>query len=413
VSDSQNFRLLSESPSFWKWGLVPQSIANGLSSILLLVFLVTGLHGGLLEIGLLAGLSALALIPSQMFWGWLIDKTSRCKPFLVLSFAATGLVYFAIPWVTSISGLLVVAIVKSVFYGASLPARQVLTVESERRERWQGGLARLQLLTGMGETIGMGIGALTISSAGFGTLFLSCGGLCLVSALGAGLLARDPQMMIQRRLVGMERYTSTLVLASNILAKSGVNTRDLTPGRVARMLNPGTRYLMVGIFAFSLGGATLYSPLPAYFLNLYSSSTVFLLFFAGSLANTICYLLVGRVAKSAQKSLLITPLLRMVLIPLLILPALGAGSSVLVAAAVLAPLSGVWALFDVSSAFAYLEVSQIGQAGLYGALIGLGSAAGGFFGGFVSVHVGFPPLFAICSAIYATSLVTFALQFRK
>ena len=51
--------------NLWKYGLIPQAIANGLSSILVLFFLLSNLHGDLLDIGLVAGVSALALIPSM------------------------------------------------------------------------------------------------------------------------------------------------------------------------------------------------------------------------------------------------------------------------------------------------------------------------------------------------------------
>jgi MFS family permease len=401
------------SGSLWKYSLIPQAVANGLSSILVLFFLLSDLHGGLLDVGIVAGVSALALIPSQMLWGWLIDGTGRCKPFLVLGFMGMGFSFISIPYVGSVSQLIALVSLKSILFSATLPARQLLTVESEQREGWRRGLANMQFLSGLGETLGMGIGVATVTSMGFAQLFLMCGVLCMLSAMASGVLAREPGFMIQRKLVRLERSTSALVAISNLVGYSGRPPQGHASMRILGQLNPSTKFLMVGIFAFSLGGATLFSPLPAYFLQIYSSSAVFLLFFGGSLAGTLCYPLVGRLALSAGKSLVLSSGARMVVIPLLLLTALGAAPGLALGAAILALLEALWTLFDISSMFAFLETALDGQAGFYGALIGLGSAGGGFLGGFVSMQLGFASLFALCSIVCAGALVAFGLQFRS
>jgi predicted MFS family arabinose efflux permease len=259
----------------------------------------------------------------------------------------------------------------------------------------------------------MGLGAVMVASVGFAQLFLMCGLLCMLSATASGVLTREPGFMIQRKLVRLERSTSALITVSNLVGYSGRLPRDHTSMRILSQLNPSTKFLMVGIFAFSLGGATLFSPLPAYFLQLYSSSTVFLLFFGGSLAGTLCYPLVGHLTLSTRKSLVMSSGVRMVVIPLLLLVAFGATPGLAVGAAILAVLEAFWTLFDISSMFAFLETAPDGQAGFYGALIGLGAAGGGFLGGFISMQFGFASLFALCSVVCAGALVAFVLQFRS
>jgi predicted MFS family arabinose efflux permease len=44
--------------------------------------------------------------------------------------------------------------------------------------------------------------------------------------------------------------------------------------------------------------------------------------------------------------------------------------------------------------------------------VGLGSAGGGFLGGYISMQFGFAVLFAVCSLIYVGAFVAFLLQFR-
>lgn len=404
--------MLSTAGNLWKLGLIPQAIANGLASILVLFFLITDLHGGLLDVGLVVGVSALALVPSQMLWGRLIDSAGRCKPFLVLGFLGMGASFAAIPWAGSVAALVALVCLKSMLYAATLPARQLLTVESEQREGWQKGLANMQFLTALGETMGMGIGAALVASLGYSQLFLLCGALCGTSAVVLGVVAKEPGIMIQRRLVALERSTSTLVAVSGLVGNLRLSPSRLNYGKVLGTLNRSTKYLMLGIFGFSLAGAAFYSPLPAYFLRFYSSQDVFLVFFVGSLAGAVSYLLVGRRRGGAGKSLALSSSVRMVVIPLLLLGALGAAPGLVVAAVVLAVLEAFSSLFDISSMFAFLETAQVGRAGFYGALVGLGAAGGGVLGGFISMEFNFAPLFVLCSLICGGALVAFALQFR-
>ncbi len=395
----------------WKLGLLPQSVANGLTTILVLFFLLANLHGTLLDVGLVTGVGALALIPSQMFWGRLIDSAGRCRPFLVFGFIGMGLATVAIPWAGSVAQLLLIVTLKSVSFAATIPARQLLTVESEHRDGWLKGLANMQFLTTLGETAGMGLGAVA-ASLGFSELFLICGVLCFGSALSLGVIVQEPGLMIQRRLVSLERSVGTIVAVSDFAGYHRLSPGGPAVPDISGMLRRSTKYLLAGIFCFSLAGSAFYSPLPAYLLGFYSSQAVFMVFFGGSLAGAVSYLLVGRLLRSSVKSLLLSSSMRMVVLPLLVLAALGGAPGLAAAALVLGLLEALWSLFDVSSMFAFLETAKIGRAGFYGALVGLGSAGGGFLGGIFSMQFGFGSLFILCSALCAAALAAFAVQYR-
>jgi len=396
----------------WKFGLVPQSVANGLTNILILFYLLQTIHGSLLDVGLVTGVAALALIPSQALWGRLVDSTGRCKPFLVFGFVGFGASMAAVPLATNVPYLLVVVSLKSVFYAATLPARQLLTVESEQREGWQKGLANMSFLTTMGETIGMGLGTAVVVTLGYGEMFLISGLLCFSSAAALSVLAQEPGVMIQRRLVSLERSLGTMMAVSEYAGYPRLSSVGAPRGDIMSLLNRSTKFLLVGILCFSLAGSAFYSPLPAYFLQFYSSQAVFFVFFAGSLAGALGYLLVGRVLSNAVTNLLLSSFTRVVVLPLLLLAAVGASPGLAAAAVVLAVLEVLWSLFDISSTFAYLETAKIGQAGFYGALVGLGSAGGGFLGGYLSMQFGFTNLFILCSALCAVALAAFVVQYR-
>ncbi len=396
----------------WKFGLVPQSVANGLTNILVLFYLLQALHGSLMDVGLVTGASALALIPSQAIWGRLVDSTGRCKPFLVFGFVGFGASMAAIPMASNVWALIVVVSLKSVFYAATLPARQLLTVESEQRDGWQKGLANMAFLTTLGETMGMGVGTAMVVTLGYGELFLMSGLLCFASATALSILAQEPGLMIQRRLVSLERSLGTIMAVSEYAGYPRLSSAGAPRGDIMSVLNRSTKFLLVGILCFSLAGSAFYSPLPAYFLQFYSSQAVFFVFFAGSLAGALGYLLVGRVLKDAVSNLLLSSFTRMMVLPLLLLAAIGASPGLAAAAIVLAVLEVLWSLFDISSTFAYLETAKIGRAGFYGALVGLGSAGGGFLGGYFSMQYGWGALFTVCSLLCAAAFLAYMLQYR-
>ncbi|MGH9920449.1 MAG: MFS transporter, partial [Nitrososphaerales archaeon] len=361
------------------FSLVPQGIAVGLSNLLIVLFLATSLKGDVLQVGLLAGLTSLVIMPSMMLWGWATDRVRRFTPFLVFSFIATGVVLLLVPTVHSVTELFVLAVVKSVAYAASMPSRQILMAESESHSSWRNGFARLQFVESAGETIGLGIGFASSSVLGLETQFVLCGGLFFASALVTAVWVRDPVLVIERKLVGIERFADTLVSASVLVANAHAYGRYNTPASIRRIFKPTLGFLMVGVFCFSLGASALFSPLPVYFLGFYSASSVFLLFFANDLGNTLGYLLVGGIAERSKRSLLLAAGMRMVMIPALLVA--GGQTGFTADFAALAVMGGVWALYDVASTCMFLELARSGRVGLYGAFAGLGAAAGSLLGG--------------------------------
>jgi predicted MFS family arabinose efflux permease len=217
--------------------------------------------------------------------------------------------------------------------------------------------------------------------------------------------------MIQRRLVALDRSVGAIIAVSEVAGFSRLSPVPQSLEDNLMILRRSTKYLLAGIFCFSLAGSAFYSPLPAYFLQYYAKQAVFAVFFVGSLAGSFSYLVVGRFANNTGRSLLLSSSTRLFVIPLLLLAALGASPGLAAGALVLAVLEAVWSLFDVSSTLAYLETAKLGRAGYYGALVGLGSAGGAFVGGLISMETGFSALFLTCSLLCGLAFVAFALQY--
>ncbi len=396
------------------YSLVPQAMAMGASSVLLPLFVALELKGSLFDVGLVAAVSGVSMIPSLIFWGSIADSLSRYKIFMLLSFIGMGAAFLLISSVSSVYNVLVLVAFRSVSYAASVPTRQILTVESEGRQGWGAGISRLQFATGLGEATGMALGAVAVPVIGFRPLLTLCGLLCFASVVASKVLVQDPSLVIERRLMGVERFVNTLVRASNLVSFSDVYLRTGALNRISWNFSPSIKLFMVGILGFSLAGSMLFTALPVYFMGLYTTSTVFLLFYANSLANTLGYVLVAAKVGGSGRALIVSSALRMVLIPLFVLQAAsGAPMGLTMAVVILVVLGVIWALFDVSSACLFMENSHVGRAGFYSAVMGLGSAAGGLLGGYVSMYYGFTALFAACSLIYAATLAVFAVQSRR
>lgn len=262
--------------------------------------------------------------------------------------------------------------------------------------------------------MGLLFGVIAASAYGFDTLFVLCGLLCFISAVASVSLVREPILMIERRLIRVERFVNTLTRASILICHADAYARTGQLKNLSQIFRPNINFFLLGVFTFSFAGNMLFTPLPIYFSSLYSTTITFALFFLNSAANTFGYLLVSRVAKSCKKALILASASRMFLIPLLaFLAVLDKYLGCALAAGILASLGVIWALFEVSSICLFLELSHLGRSGLYSALIGLGSAAGGLLGGYTSMFYGFKSLFMVCSLMYSATLLTFALQFKK
>lgn len=398
----------------WTYGLFPEAMAMGVSNILVPMFIVSNLNGNLFDVGMYAAVSGFSLIPSLVIWGRLVDKYAKCSIFMLISFLGMAATFLLMSQAQDVYRLLLLSLLRSMFYAASVPSRQIMIVESNSREFWESELSRLQFVTGLGGVAGIALASIVASTTNFPTIFVMCSIFCLFSAATSVVLVRDPGLMIERRLLGLERFTNTLVKASTSISMLDTNPYRASRITLREVFKPSMKLFIFGIFTFSFAGSALFVSLPVYFLRWNYASTVFLLFLANSLASTFGYFFASRVSKGAGWPMTFASAARMMLIPLLILVGASSGSlALLMISVILAFLGFVWAMFDVSSTSMFMQLSRVGKAGTYSALTGLGSASGGLIGGYVAMSRGFEDLFIFCSMIYTATLVAFVLQSRK
>lgn len=397
----------------WVYGLIPQAMAMGFSGILLPLYVTLHLGGSLMDVGVLAAISGFSLIPSLILWGYLAERFYLHKTFFTLSFVGMGVALLLMPLARNVFELGVLVALRSAFYAASVPTRETLIFESVSREYWEPGVARLKLVTGLGESIGMLLGAVVTQFLVFGALFTLCGLLSFASALVSIMLVVVPPLMIVRRLISIEHFVDLLAKASTAVCYANIYAHTKSTKKILQIYKPSLSFFLAGVFTFSLAGNLLFTPLPIYFLNFYPTHIIFTLFFTHSLAITFSYPAISHLAKNGWKALMVSSALRILLIPLLSLQNVLDGYGFAVAAVILGSLGVMWAIFDVSSSCIYYEHSNIGRSGVYSAVIGLGAATGGLLGGYFSMLYGYDALFTLCAFAYLLTLLLFTIQFRK
>jgi MFS family permease len=79
---------------------------------------------------------------------------------------------------------------------------------------------------------------------------------------------------------------------------------------------------------------------------------------------------------------------------------------------ILALMGLTYAFFVISTISLSMELVPQGKAGIYNALIGLGTVLGCFIGPFVAEQYGFIVVFLLSSLLFASSFVTFKMFSR-
>ncbi|MEM1538581.1 MAG: MFS transporter [Candidatus Nezhaarchaeales archaeon] len=392
----------------WQLGFLPHKVAAGLLSILLPLYVV-GCGGSLLDVGLMTSVALLLAIPASLLWGYVCDKTKRYKRYILTSFLTSSAILYLLTLVTGIVHLMALYVVLAILQTAYETPKNVLIAELYSREEWEESYATFEGLSETGWLIGLVLGALT-SYIGFNarTMLLLCSSLNLSAFLLSLLLVADPPLVLERSLVRIERGVDLafrgITIVSNVLGGFTVHEK----------LEKENLYVFYsGLLLFSLATSILFTPLPIFLsksLNL-PMDTVFGVYALNSSAVIIGYLLTGNPLELREEEIRIgeATLLRSLLtFSLAILIALGIYSLALIAP-ILALMGFTYALYRVYVLSLSMVLIPPKEAGLFNALLGLGSAGGAFLGPFIAQSFGFSYLFLLAGVFFTLAYVAFKL----
>ena len=396
----------------WRLGFFFHEMGFGLLSIFLPVYVVYIAPGnGLFYIGIMSALAVFSAIPASFFWGYLCDKTRHYKRFILLSFlASTAFLYF-FTLTTDVGLLIVLYAVMTTLHVAHEPPKNVLIAELYSREDWEKNFAFYEGFTEVGSLIGLLLGFF-MSTFGLGPIntLLVCSGLNLVAFVLSLMFVRDPALIFERRLVGIEKTidfaSRGVFLASRIL--DGMSVRE-------KLKRENVTAFCVGLVLFSLATSILFTPMPIFISNitkaaLLPAGLVFAIYVLNSGGGVAGYALArARSTRSTGKANLGRIVMFRSVLAFLLIAVLQMSASVAVGLAtmILIFMGFAYAIFLVSTLSLSMELIPAGKAGLFNVLIGIGGALGSFIGPFIAQASGFFNVFIIAGVIFFSAYVAF------
>jgi len=384
-------------------------MALGVLSVLLPLY-VLKLNGSLIDVGMVVAVAGFSSIPASILWGYISDKTRRCRIFIAQSLIFLALAFFFVARAESLYELLALSVMLGIFRSAPPSVAGILIAESGPAEEWDRDATMYRFTLRIGEVAGLVVATFLVVNFGYKGL-LNLGSVLLLASFALSIiLVQDPPFMVERKFFRLERAVGFVQRASFVVCCGD----RLTPSIIKKFISRGASPLLFGfgVLTFSFATQIVFTPLPVFFSqNVGMPATiVFLVFLVNSLGALFGYLFAeGWIENRGDESAVqVSSFFRALLFPSLMLGIyLPYAASLVASAMVLALIGAFWAVFTVSSSVLCMKIIPEGKMGFYTALIELGSATGMIMGGIISMVHGFQMLFLISGVIFAAAFVLF------
>ncbi len=259
-------------------------MAFGLLFVFLPLYVVNQLHGSLIDVGLMIGLSSFVAIPFSFFWGYLCDKTEKYRLLILMSFFSLTILLYFFTLTTAIPTLIFLYVLIGIFHVGNEPPKNVLITESHPREEWEWGFAIFEALTEAGWALGLIAGfVLFIYGLSSQDVILFTCLLSLFALLTSIALVRDPVLAIERRLVNVERAVGFVCRGCFLMSQSDFGEVDLR-----KLTAESLPLFSAGLLLFTLASSMFFTPLPIFFSHNFPSlpsSTIYLIFLPALLCS--------------------------------------------------------------------------------------------------------------------------------
>ena len=432
----------------WFFSLLPNRIGSGATISLTPIFLTEVLGGTVADVGIASALTSAASVPSATLWGWLSDRVGRRKHYLVLGFLGFGLPTLLMGLSTSIWQFFALSLLVGMLSVAGTPVSSTLIMDTTDKDEWETAFGRYNQVSGWGMVAGriVGLVCITYGIALIGNeaaqrgLWLLGGGLSMLSVVWAW--AAVPELGMpkprppRRHEPSLIRYTGYALVervrflpmslyhlphwnplrALQQIYGSAHTGLERLPGQMRRGSRQGLAFVREPLIAFYLASFFLftmstmaYTPFAVWQRQELDNSTamVFLVGLVNSIAATLSYRWIGKLAKSkgSLRVQIVTISLRIgVFGGFAVMTVLGwYGTWGLVLLLALQAISGIsWAGIAVAgnSTVAHLApLSKEGAAmGVYTSFTSIGAIIGAFISGYVVLTVGYAIVFAAGAA---------------
>lgn len=394
----------------WFFAYLPLAVSDGIATPLIPLLALQKFGAGAFAVTIIIAASAISQVPFTIVWGNLSDRVSHRKYFLVGSFLATGVSLMAIALATDFRVYFWLNVIEGLASAASAPIGTMLLLETRHKRWWPQDIGLFGLISGIGTTVGLGVGFLWLFVIGINQdllqvmsyLLVLSGVLAVLSAAIAWAWIEEPLTRLERRsaseLAGLQRGVLEWM---RHLKSRFLSVLELTRARADPLPRRELAFL-AALGVMTVGFEMFYGPFPVFLWQArgLSDADVFIVYLAASAASTLLFFHSGKVVEEhSPKFVFLESLGGRIGVMLLFLwgPAyvvFGHNLPYLTAwVALLNALLGIsWAFISTASTLFLIRLvgrSSRGRAlGLYNAVAGAGGLLGTMLGGYLYVTIG-------------------------
>ncbi len=411
------------SSDLWFFAYLPIAIADGIATPLIPLLALQHFGAGAFAVTIIIAASAMSQVPFTILWGNLSDRVAHRKYFLVGSFFLTGVSLVLIALAGDLLTYFWLNVAEGLASAASAPIGTMLLLETRHKRWWPEDIGLFGLISGLGTTVGLGVGILWLFVIGFhgsmvsvmtGLLILA-GALAILGALIAWAWIEEPAVRLERRALAdlLNLHRGIVERVRRVRARV-LNIIDLTRSTPERLPRRELLFL-AALGVMNVGFEMFYGPFPVFLTQVtqFSDASVFVVYLGSAAASTALFFHSGKVVEwHSPKFVFLESLGARILLLLAFLwaPAyvlFGLHSPALVGwVTLLNCLMGVtWAFISTASTLFLVRLvgrSNRGRAlGLYNAVAGFGGLLGTLLGGYFYATLGVNSAYSIAAITVA------------
>jgi MFS family permease len=246
-------------------------------------------------------------IPAALIWGLATDRLHKRKILIVSSYLLTAVLLFSFLFTKTATGIITAYSLLSFVSSATATPLNLLIMETEPKNKWATGFAKLSLVSSIGAMLGYILSSFWAQYLPEQWLVIPLGILSLVSAVMAISLVPEPPFVFERELIGMHKTLSQRLASYPLVFLKSPNLDDFR--RVFKGLrNELTNYvpmLYISLILFYLGSGMFNTALvpsltsPSHLL---SGSDVYAINVVAMVAQILAFRYAGKYI-TAEKSL--------------------------------------------------------------------------------------------------------------
>ncbi len=415
----------------WVWSFFP--INAGIAGFnTMLPLYVYQLGGNVVDVATTFAIFNLVVVPSSIFWGTITDRIPRRKQFFQVSYLGMGVIYVAMYEIPSLFSLAALYGLLAFVLVASIPASNLLVMETADKRSWSASFANFALVSNLGAAAGLLVGLIWTSFIPLGLFLVFCTGCAYLSLFLASVLVSEPPITLERASLrsrpwslfsGLYHVVTNRLQVIGSLSTHSISMAELT--RTYRMMiggvSKGRTLLFFSTFFYMFSNALISTTYIPFLSSLgVSNSAVYAITLANVVLQILAYrlltFLTRRVGheRTAIYSIIITGTSIFIIGGSALLLQ---GFSIFLANIVLFSLMGFgFALWNSATSVVLFTTlgtdRQAGLLGAYSALSGFGVVIGSVLSGFISFYFGYTIDFVLSSALTVFSLLVIEGAFK-